>query len=521
MTNQGWTAARRTAIGSTDRLYCSVCGVSRSYDGAIAALTSTPAKAIGLSQRVGAIRAGLDADVVVWDIDPLTVGARPLKVIIDGTVYIDADTDSAPEPSGLPPGAPLDCAEGSRQQTLSCYAVEGVSAYLMTAATNRTAQEGVTIVVVDGLVQCVGGGCTVPPGCTRYAPDSGVVIPGFIEAGSHIGQLEYVQEVRSQDGVNDGASLDGGYSTVSAFDGLHVYGRHLDSSRRGGVVAAINPPLVGNQLVVGLSTAVLTRTTTADGNSSLFAEDNLIQHRVALHLQLGNSAKSSGLSNSISGQFAALRALFDKAQKAANITSESDPLWAFQQVLQRSLPLSVDVNAADPISALLRLQRQYGFRLIVQGAAEAHLLATELAATTPPTSVLFTSRPVPSTFETRRVRYDALSVLKAAGVPVGVQYADPNLSMNLRWELAFQRRFSRLSTYDVIEAATVSVAQIFGIGQQRQAAGRITTWADGLGQIRPGSRANLLLFNGDPLSADTRIQLLAVGADVECRPVLF
>ena len=493
----------------------------RSYDGTIAALTSTPAAAVGLSQRVGAIRAGLDADVVVWDIDPLAVGARPLKVIIDGVVHIDADTDVAPESVSPAPGAPLACAEGSRQQTLSCYAIESVSAYLMTAASNRTAQDGTTIVVVDGVVQCAGRDCDVPRGCTRFTPDSGVVIPGFIEAGSHIGQLEYVQEARSQDGTNDGASLDGGYSVVSAFDGLHVHGRHLDSSRRGGVLAAINPPLTGSQLVVGLSTAVLTRTTTADGNRSLFAEHNLIQHRVALHLQLGNSAKSSGLSNSISGQFAALRALFDKAQKAVNITSESDPLWAFQQVLQRNLPLSVDVNAADPISALLRLQRQYGFRLIVQGAAEAHLLAAELAAATPPASVVFTSRPVPSTFETRRVRYDALAVLRAAGVPVAVQYADPNLSMNLRWELAFQRRFSRLSTYDVIEAATVGVAQVFGIGQQRQAAGTITAWADGLGQIKSGTHANLLLFNGDPLSANTRIQLLAVGADVECRPVLF
>ncbi|CAG8554403.1 3358_t:CDS:10 [Diversispora eburnea] len=53
----------------------------------IAAVTSVPAKALGLDHRIGQISVGYDADIVIWDSYPLSLGATPLEVYID--VYID------------------------------------------------------------------------------------------------------------------------------------------------------------------------------------------------------------------------------------------------------------------------------------------------------------------------------------------------------------------------------------------------------------------------------------------------
>ena len=498
-----------------------------SYDGTIAALTSTPARAIGLGNRLGSIKPGLDADVVVWDRDPLALGARPVKLFIDGQPWVDRDVSGPASPPRPTPGAPQTCGPNSPQETLNCYAVVDVEAFLMIdngGGDGRQSVKSATIVVQDGVVSCAGAGCSVPDGCRRVVQEKGVVIPGLIEAGSHIGQLELVQEARTQDGINDGASADGAYSTISALDGLHVFGRHFDSARRGGVLSVIDPPLVNSQLVVGLSTIVHTASRTANGTRDVFADHNLVQHRVALHLSLGNSAKNSGLTNSVSGQLAALRALFERAQRALLFSSsaatlESDPLWAFQQALQLRLPVSVDVNSADQMSSLLRLQRQFGFQLIVQGGAEAHLLADDLAATVPKTSVILTSRVPPSAFESRRIRDDALAILRRAGVPFGIQYADPNLAMNLRWELGFQQGWNGLTVYDAVQAATSSIVEIFGIGRGGAARGRTTDWARGLGRIEVGTPANLLLFNGDPIGAEASLQLIALGRDIECRPV--
>jgi imidazolonepropionase-like amidohydrolase len=54
--------------------------------GALASVTSTPANAMGIADRVGSLIPGYDADVVVWDRDPMLLGAKPAKVIIDGQV---------------------------------------------------------------------------------------------------------------------------------------------------------------------------------------------------------------------------------------------------------------------------------------------------------------------------------------------------------------------------------------------------------------------------------------------------
>jgi imidazolonepropionase-like amidohydrolase len=51
---------------------------------ALTSVTTTPAKATGLDWRLGAIKPGLDADVVLWDSHPLALGATPSQVFIDG-----------------------------------------------------------------------------------------------------------------------------------------------------------------------------------------------------------------------------------------------------------------------------------------------------------------------------------------------------------------------------------------------------------------------------------------------------
>jgi hypothetical protein len=52
-------------------------------------VTSVPANAIGLGHRVGSLKVGYDADLVIWDREPLELGATPLQVFIDGVPQFD------------------------------------------------------------------------------------------------------------------------------------------------------------------------------------------------------------------------------------------------------------------------------------------------------------------------------------------------------------------------------------------------------------------------------------------------
>lgn len=53
-------------------------------------LTSNPAKALALGDRIGRLAPGFDADVVLWSGDPFSVYSKPEKVFIDGAVAFDA-----------------------------------------------------------------------------------------------------------------------------------------------------------------------------------------------------------------------------------------------------------------------------------------------------------------------------------------------------------------------------------------------------------------------------------------------
>ncbi|HXB06530.1 MAG TPA: amidohydrolase family protein [Puia sp.] len=56
--------------------------------------TLNPAKALHVADRVGSIKEGKDADLVLWSDNPLSIYARAEKTIVDGVVYYDIDHDA-------------------------------------------------------------------------------------------------------------------------------------------------------------------------------------------------------------------------------------------------------------------------------------------------------------------------------------------------------------------------------------------------------------------------------------------
>jgi imidazolonepropionase-like amidohydrolase len=55
-----------------------------SWDEAFAAISSAPAEIMGVADRLGSLKAGRAADVVVWDGDPLELSSAATTVFIDG-----------------------------------------------------------------------------------------------------------------------------------------------------------------------------------------------------------------------------------------------------------------------------------------------------------------------------------------------------------------------------------------------------------------------------------------------------
>lgn len=56
-------------------------------------VTLNPAKALHVDEKVGSLKAGKDADVVVWSDNPLSIYAKAEKTIVDGIIYFDRVRD--------------------------------------------------------------------------------------------------------------------------------------------------------------------------------------------------------------------------------------------------------------------------------------------------------------------------------------------------------------------------------------------------------------------------------------------
>jgi imidazolonepropionase-like amidohydrolase len=66
-------------------------GLDRSA--ALRSISLSPAAILGLGDRIGALRPGLDGDVVIWSGDPLDMMSRAQRVFVSGkeVYYYDAD----------------------------------------------------------------------------------------------------------------------------------------------------------------------------------------------------------------------------------------------------------------------------------------------------------------------------------------------------------------------------------------------------------------------------------------------
>jgi imidazolonepropionase-like amidohydrolase len=64
-----------------------------SEEDALKFVTLNPAKLLHLDERVGSLKVGKDADVVLWSDHPLSIYAKAEKTIIEGITYFDLDRD--------------------------------------------------------------------------------------------------------------------------------------------------------------------------------------------------------------------------------------------------------------------------------------------------------------------------------------------------------------------------------------------------------------------------------------------
>ncbi|MEG0819165.1 MAG: amidohydrolase family protein, partial [Brevundimonas sp.] len=225
--------------------------------------------------------------------------------------------------------------------------------------------------------------------------------------------------------------------------------------------------------------------------------DILVKPRVAMVAPFGEAGK--GVAGGARGAefvlfketlaevrlYARNKAAYDRAALRDLSLSRAD-LEALIPVANGSMPLIVSVNRASDIQQVLRLAREEGVKVILDGAAEGWLVANEIAAAKVPV-LLHPITNLPSNFEMRAARMQNAAALNAAGVVIAIKgnEGSTHRARDIRYN-AGNAVSHGLPFAAAIQAITVNPARIFGFDGQ-------------FGELKPGAAGDVVVWSGDPL----------------------
>ena len=149
----------------------------------------------------------------------------------------------------------------------------------------------------------------------------------------------------------------------------------------------------------------------------------------------------------------------------------------------------------------MRIADEFGYDLVIDHGTEAHLLAGLIAARGIPVIIgpLFTSR---SKVELRNRSLANPGRLAAAGVTIAITTDHPVVPINFLVHQATLAVKEGLDPVVALAAITINPARIAGID-------------DRLGSIEVGKDADLVIWSGDPLDVNSRVELALIeGAEI-------
>lgn len=357
--------------------------------------------------------------------------------------------------------------------------------------------EGGTVVVRDGRIVAAGRGVAVPPGATLVDATGKWVTPGLIAGFSRLG----LAEVDAVEETNDIAAEGSPFSAaIDVAPGINPRATAIAVNRAAGITRAIVAPAVATEIFAGQGAVI-------DTGSDLAA---VTHARAFQFVELGEAgAEEAG--GSRPAAYLEFRTKLADAQRYARdpggydgdskdaLLTRADAA-ALVPVVQGRMPLLVHVESGPDILNVLKLKAEFpALRLVLVGAAEGWTVAREIAAARVPViaSALVS---LPASFEMRAATQSNIGRLRAAGVPVAIGMINDDEARQARYAPQYAGNLvaltrvpgaAGLSWGEALAAISSGPADALGLAGE-------------MGSLRPGRRADVVVWDGDPLQLGSR-----------------
>lgn len=347
------------------------------------------------------------------------------------------------------------------------------------------------IYVVDGVIRQVAGSINQTADKVIDAKNN-VVTPGIFAVNNNIGVVE----------------IDSLRQTADASSGDETIGASFNMSE----VFNPNSTLIPHNRSNGVTRTLVTPTTDQliSGQASVFSlsgdYDALLHNSVAIVASYGEQgSRIAGGSRATALEH--LQTALDEAREYSDNSSDIlegnyrelfssiADLKALQALINREVPLIVRVNRASDIKTLIRFAKKNSIRLIFSGAAEGWMVAKDIASAKIPV-ILDPTHNIPKSFESLGSRIDNATLLNQAGVDLIFESGGSHNAHNVRY--AAGTAVSYGVPYDIaLKAITTTPARNFG-------------GATDYGKIKEGYKAELVIWDGDPLEVTSIAKVVMI-----------
>lgn len=325
--------------------------------------------------------------------------------------------------------------------------------------------------------------------------DDIVVTPAFIDSHSHIGMVRSGEPGREEESNEQMNSI---YPLVNALHSIYMDDSSFTESVESGVLYSTVLPGSGN--IIG-GKAVLIRNFVHDIDHA-FIKDVGIKAALGFNPRSTMEWKGTRPSTRM-GAIAMLRENLIKArkmqallQKEKKAIDEVEPITeVLMDVLSGRFKMMFHVHKEDDIMILIQLVREFGIKGVANHCCDVH--QEEVFAALKASSVPIIYGPMdafPYKVELKHESWRNAEKLLNSGAKFSVMSDHPViLQRNIFYSLRHMLRFG-LSKAKAISKITKEAAEIIEV--------------DNIGQIKPGFKASIVVWNGDPFSLSSHPMLV-------------
>ena len=343
--------------------------------------------------------------------------------------------------------------------------------------------ENADVLVQGGRIAAIGSGLPAPAGATVVDAKGRPVTPGLFGGVTQFGLEEVSLEASTFDAELKLTAPAWQHMWRPEFDVTPAFNARsivLPVMRVEGVTWSMLSPFAAESLVIGQGSAV-----SLDGSF-----DAALDGSKTLFVNWGSDAHDAS-----GGSRAAQYMLFDQAIREVREPGSSGPAALLLPEGRAALKSYLAggrvvffVNRASDIRAVVRYAVERGMKPVIAGAAEAWVVARELADAKVPV-ILDPLENLPGDFDRLGARFDNAKILHEAGVRIAISQSD-GFHLRKNRQLAGNAVAHGLPWEAGLAAITSSPAEIFGVAGSR-------------GRIEKGQAADLVLWSGDPLEVTT------------------